>query len=158
MIIGHTNEPEYRKLLSNEFMEALRDRTIKIDIPYITKFSEEVKIYTKETPRSASGATWPRTRSRWRRCGRCSRGSRPSKKHDLTLLQKLKLYDGKSVTGYTQDNVKELRKETNNEGMEGISPRYIQDKISNALVSEKADGMIPLHHPHREQAASAGTR
>ncbi|MDT9165861.1 hypothetical protein RSW31_25610, partial [Escherichia coli] len=31
VIIGHTNEPEYRKLQDNEFMEALRDRTVKID-------------------------------------------------------------------------------------------------------------------------------
>src|SRR6266446_2101131 len=28
VIIGHTNEPEYRKLQNNEFMEALRDRTV----------------------------------------------------------------------------------------------------------------------------------
>ncbi len=48
VIIGHTNEPEYKKLLNNEFMEALRDRTVKIDIPYITKLSEEVKIYEKD--------------------------------------------------------------------------------------------------------------
>ena len=37
VIIGHTNEAEYKKLLNNEFMEALRDRTVKIDIPYITQ-------------------------------------------------------------------------------------------------------------------------
>ena len=48
VIIGHTNEPEYRKLQKNEFMEALRDRTVKIDIPYITKLSEEIKIYLKD--------------------------------------------------------------------------------------------------------------
>jgi serine protein kinase len=47
VIIGHTNEPEYKKLQSNEFMEALRDRTVKIDVPYITKLKEEVKIYEK---------------------------------------------------------------------------------------------------------------
>jgi predicted Ser/Thr protein kinase len=46
------------------------------------------------------------------------------------------------AAGYTEDNVKELRKETNREGMDGISPRYVQDKISNALVSEKSDGHI----------------
>ena len=28
------------------------------------------------------------------------------------------------------------------EGMDGISPRYIQDKISNALVSDKSEGCI----------------
>jgi hypothetical protein len=48
VIIGHTNEPEYRKLQNNEFMEALRDRTVKIDVPYITKLSDEVKIYEKD--------------------------------------------------------------------------------------------------------------
>jgi serine protein kinase len=48
VIIGHTNEAEYRKLLNNEFMEALRDRTIKVDIPYITRLREEVRIYKKD--------------------------------------------------------------------------------------------------------------
>ena len=62
------------------------------------------------------------------------------KKHNLSLLQKLKLYDGKMLPGFTQDNVKELRKEAMREGMDGISPRYIQDKISNALVSDKGEG------------------
>ena len=37
VILGHTNEPEYRRLQNNEFMEALRDRTVKIDVPYVTR-------------------------------------------------------------------------------------------------------------------------
>jgi serine protein kinase len=48
VILGHTNEPEYRKLQSNEFMEALRDRTVKIDVPYITRLDQEVRIYQKD--------------------------------------------------------------------------------------------------------------
>ncbi len=52
------------------------------------------------------------------------------KKANLTLMQKLKLYNGKTLPGFTEDNVKELRKEAQREGMEGISPRYVQDKIS----------------------------
>ena len=39
-------------------------------------------------------------------------------------------------TLYTEDNIKELRKTAIREGLEGISPRYIQDKISNALVRD----------------------
>jgi serine protein kinase len=54
----------------------------------------------------------------------------------------MKLYDGKVLPGYTQDTVKELRKESKREGMEGISPRYVQDKISNALVSDVGEGTI----------------
>src|SRR2546423_1865353 len=56
--------------------------------------------------------------------------------------QKMKLYDGKTLPGFTQDNIKELRKEANREGMDGISPRYIQDKISNALVSDRGEGCV----------------
>ena len=72
VILGHTNEPEYKKLQYNEFMEALRDRTVKIDIPYITRVSEEQRSTPRTTtrPRSA-GSTSRRTRWRWRRCGRC---------------------------------------------------------------------------------------
>ena len=57
------------------------------------------------------------------------------KKANLTLLQKLKLYDGKTLPGFTEENIKELREETTSEGLQGISPRYVQDKISNALVA-----------------------
>ncbi len=73
VIIGHTNEAEYKKLLNNEFMEALRDRTIKIDIPYITKLTEEIRIYEKDfnATRRSRASTSRRTRSRSRRCGRC---------------------------------------------------------------------------------------
>lgn len=143
VIIGHTNEPEYRKLLNNEYMEALRDRTVKIDIPYITKYSEEIKIYKKDfnNEKVKGKHIAPHTIEMAAMWGVLTRLEDP-KKHDLTLLQKLKLYDGKTLTGYTQDNVKELRKETEREGLEGISPRYIQDKLSNALVTDKTDSSI----------------
>ena len=45
VIIGHTNNAEFEKLKNNKFMEALRDRTIKIDIPYLLRISEEQKVY-----------------------------------------------------------------------------------------------------------------
>ena len=73
VIIGHTNEPEYRRLQNNEFMEALRDRTVKIDVPYVTRLADEIKIYEKDynTREGAAASTSPRTRSRWPRCGPC---------------------------------------------------------------------------------------
>ena len=143
VIIGHTNEAEYKKLLNNEFMEALRDRTIKIDIPYITRLNEEKKIYLKDyNPEKIRGKhIAPHTLEVAAMWGVLTRLEDP-KKHNLTLLQKLKLYDGKTLPGFTQDNIKELRKETSREGLDGISPRYIQDKISNALVSDKGEGCV----------------
>lgn len=136
VIIGHTNEPEYRRLQDNEFMEALRDRTVKIDIPYITKWKHEVAIYKKDfNSRKMRGVSIaPHTVDMAAMWAVLTRLEKP-KKANLTRLQKLKLYDGKSLPNYTEDNVKELRKEAVREGLDGISPRYIQDKLSNSLVN-----------------------
>lgn len=135
VIIGHTNEPEYRKLQDNEFMEALRDRTVKIDIPYITKLKDETKIYKKDfNSRILRGVSIaPHTVEMAAMWAILTRLEKP-KKANLTRLQKLKLYDGKTLPSYTEDNIKELRKEAKREGLDGISPRYIQDKISNSIV------------------------
>ncbi len=137
VIIGHTNEPEYRKLQNNEFMEALRDRTVKIDIPYITKLNSEVKIYERDyNPKKiTSKHIAPHSLEMAAMWAVLTRLEEP-KKANLTLLQKLKLYDGKTLAGFTEENIKELRKEAVREGMDGISPRYVQDKISNTLVSD----------------------
>ncbi|MFM9966402.1 MAG: PrkA family serine protein kinase [Planctomycetaceae bacterium] len=146
VIIGHTNEPEYRKLQSNEFMEALRDRTVKIDVPYVTRLGDEVRIYEKDynEKRVRGKHIAPHTleiAAMWAVLSRLEE----SKNAGLTLLQKLKLYNGKTLPGFTQDNIEQLRNEAKSEGMLGISPRYVQDKISNALViNTKATSLNPF--------------
>jgi serine protein kinase len=143
VIIGHTNEPEYRKLQSNELMEAFRDRTVKIDVPYNTVLDDEIKIYRKEYNEDLvrGKKIAPHTIEMAAMWAVLTRLSEP-KKANLTLLQKLKLYNGKTLSGYTEDNIKELREEDEREGMDGISPRYIQDKISNALVRDDGEDSI----------------
>ncbi len=144
VIIGHTNEPEYRRLQSNELMEAFRDRTMKIDIPYNTVLRDEIKIYEKDyNLASVRKHIAPHTiemASMWAVITRLE----DPKKADLSIIQKLKLYNGKSIPGYTEDNVRELRLEAKREGMFGISPRYIQDKISNALVEGDVECINPF--------------
>ena len=139
VIIGHTNEPEYKKLQSNEMMEAFRDRTIKIDVPYNIRLSDEVSIYEKDfgPERIRNIHIAPHTLEVAAMWAVLTRLEEP-KKAGLTLMQKLKLYNGKAIPGFTEDSVKELKEEATREGMDGISPRYIQDKVSNALVSRQA--------------------
>jgi serine protein kinase len=143
VILGHTNEPEYRRLQNNEFMEALRDRTVKIDIPYVTRLKDEIKIYEKDfnTERVKGKHIAPHTIEIAAMWAVLTRLVQP-KHANLTLLQKLKLYNGKTLPGFTEDNVIELKREAMNEGMTGISPRYIQDKISNALVAHTDEDNI----------------
>src|SRR5690606_24065316 len=115
---------------------------VKVDIPYITRVKEEVKIYAKDYTSAKVGKhIAPHTLYVAALWGVLTRLEEP-KKQNLSVLQKAKLYDGKLLPGFTQDNIKELRKEATREGLEGISPRYIQDKISNALVSDKGEGSI----------------
>ena len=143
VIIGHTNEPEYKKLQSNEFMEALRDRTVKIDVPYVTRLADEIKIYEKDyNSRKVRGKRLaPHTLEVAAMWAVLTRLEEP-KNAGLTLMQKLKLYNGKTLPGFTEDNIKELREEAEREGMHGISPRYVQDKISNALVAHPDERSI----------------
>ncbi|MCY2956761.1 MAG: serine protein kinase [Planctomycetota bacterium] len=143
VIIGHTNEPEYNRLQNNELMEAFRDRTIKIDIPYNLRLQNEVKIYEKDFGRKQVPGKQiaPHTLEIAAMWAILTRLEDP-KKANLTLLQKLKLYNGKTLPGYTRDNIRELRDEAHHEGLAGISPRYIQDKISNVLVRD-----IPCINP-----------
>jgi serine protein kinase len=139
VILGHTNEPEYKRLQSNEMMEAFRDRTIKIDIPYNIRLDDEIKIYQKDfgPNRIRNIHIAPHTLEVAAMWAVLTRLDDP-KKPGLTLMQKLKLYNGKSIPGFTEDSVKELKEEAPREGMEGISPRFIQDKISNVLVGRQA--------------------
>jgi len=143
VILGHTNEPEYRRLQNNEFMEALRDRTVKIDVPYVTRLKDEIRIYEKDfnADRVKGKHIAPHTIEIAAMWAVLTRLVQP-KHANLTLLQKLKLYNGKTLPGFTEDNVVELKREAVNEGMHGISPRSIQDKISNALVAHPEEGCV----------------
>src|SRR5487761_1524377 len=117
-------------------MEALRDRTVKIDIPYVTRLADEIRIYEKDYNKNKVHGKHiaPHTIEMAAMWAILTRLEEP-KNANLSLLQKLKLYNGKTLPGFTEDNIKELREQTTNEGMLGISPRYVQDKISNALVA-----------------------
>ena len=160
VILGHTNEPEYRKLQNNEFMEAFRDRTVKIDIPYVTRLRDEIKIYEKDfnpekVQRQAHRPAHDRSRGD---VGRADAARRRPRTPASALLQKLKLYNGKTLPGFTEDNVIELKREAPHEGMHGISPRYIQDKISQRAGRPPGRGQHqPVHGDERAGRRACGT-
>lgn len=138
VIIGHTNNAEFDKLKNNKFMEALRDRTIKIDVPYLLKIDDEKQIYdyfyNKDTVHKHIA---PHTTYLAALFAIVSRLQKPVK-NDMTIIQKAKLYNGKGVHGFTEEHVKEMLEETPNEGLSsGISARFIQNQFSNAIVNPR---------------------
>jgi serine protein kinase len=138
VILGHTNEPEYKKLASNELMEAFRDRTIKIDVPYNLSHVEEARIYHRQFDcgRSAGKFVAPHAlevAALWAVLTRLTDPTHPT----LSVLQKAKLYAGEPIQGFTAEQVREMRDACESEGLAGISPRYVQDRIAAALVAGK---------------------
>ena len=99
-------------------------------MPYNTVLRDEIKINEKDynAERIRGKHMAPHTIAVAAMWAVLSRLEDP-KNAQITLLQKLKLYNGKTLPGYTQDNIKELQEDAPREGMDGISPRYIQDKV-----------------------------
>jgi len=139
VIIGHTNNAEFEKLKNNKFMEALRDRTLKIDVPYLLRVSNEQKIYDfYYNSGSVNKHIAPHTTYLAALFAVVSRIAESSK-HDMSLIQKAKLYDGKSVHGFTEEHIKEMQEEEPEEGLkgQGVSARFIQNQFSNAIVNPR---------------------
>lgn len=161
VILAHTNLTEYSSYVQNPKNEALRDRMVVIPAPYTLRISDEKKIHEKligqsELTRKSAVHINPHTletASMFAVLSRLAPTSRYSK------MQKLKIYDGQDVDGLTQRDIKELQEEHPNEGMSGISPRYVIDSLSTALIQQGKNCLTPIdairalrdnldYHPH----------
>jgi serine protein kinase len=144
VILGRTNSPEYKRMKSNERMEAFNDRTRKVDIPYVLQKSDEEKIYRKffGYERIAGKHIAPHTLEMAALWAILTRLEEPS--GDITLLQKAKVYDGEEIPDRHLD-LEKLKEEAKQEGFFGVSPRYVIDMISKALVND-TEGCI---NPYR---------
>jgi serine protein kinase len=145
VIVSHTNENEYNSFVGNKRSEALQDRIIVIKVPYNLKVSDEVRIYEKLLAESALVGVHmaPYTLQTASTFAVLSRLEN-SKKAGMSPLKKMKLYNGEEVEGFTQNDVRELREEALREGMDGISPRYIINRLSNALIKDNVTCLNPI--------------
>lgn len=138
LIIAHTNEPELRKLEENELMEAFRDRTKRVKVPYNLKLAHEMDIYEKDYGQKKLGEfkhMAPHTIEMLAMFAILSRLDEP-KEQALTLIQKLDLYNGKSLSDVSEDIVRKLMNDGQREGLYGVSPRFIQDTIADTLAGD----------------------
>jgi serine protein kinase len=152
-VVAHTNEYEYNSYFGNKENEAMIDRIFVVKVPYNLGVSDEVKIYEKLIAQSEvqeDGVDLTRMHiapNTLRVAAMFAVLSRlkPSKKSGLSLLTKLKLYDGeKQVGDWDQKHVRELREEYGDEGMNGVSPRFILNRLSSALVRGGKNCVNPI--------------
>jgi serine protein kinase len=145
VVVSHTNEHEYQSFVGNKKSEALQDRIILVRVPYNLRVSDEVKIYEKLLKQSALKNVHiaPYTLEIASIFAVLTR-LEPSKKAGMSLMKKLKLYNGEDMEDFKQKDVRELQEEAVREGMDGISPRYIINRLSNALVRPGVTYITPI--------------
>jgi serine protein kinase len=130
VVLAHTNEYEYNAYFSNKENEAMIDRIFVVKVPYNLRVSDEVRIYEKLIAQSEVQED-----------GRL----KPSKKSGLSLMTKMKLYDGEKQVGeWDQRHLKELQEEYPDEGMQGVSPRFIINRISSAIARSGKSCITPI--------------
>lgn len=145
-ILSHSNENEYISFAGNRKSEALQDRIILVKVPYNLRVSQEERIYDKllhqsEALRNVHLA--PNTLKVAAMFAVMTRLEEP-KRQNVDIVKKMKLYDGEDVEGYKSKDVRELKEETVREGMDGISPRYIINRLSSALVRDGVTCINPI--------------
>lgn len=145
LIVAHTNETEYRAFISNKKNEALHSRIIVMPIPYNLKVSQEEKIYEKMISESDMAHVHIAPHAlRVAAIFSVLTRLKISKKQGIDIVKKMRLYDGENVEGFNSADLEELKKEFPNEGMDGIDPRYVINRISSAIIRKEVDAINAL--------------
>ncbi len=145
VLLAHTNETEYRRFLAKDEMEALHDRIIVVKVPYNLSVDEEVKIYEKLIGQATFDNVHiaPYTLYCAAMFSVLSR-LKDSKHEGLSMMNKMKLYNDEEVEGFSTNDVPMLKREFEAEGMTGISPRYVINRISSTLAEDASECITPI--------------
>ncbi len=167
VLIGHSNEGDFKTFMADPSSEALRDRIMRINIPYNLRVSEEEKIYRKMMDTSGlrvrnSSDTDdadkdegkihvpPQTLPVVGTFAVLSR-LKPPRKQGVSLIEKLRAYDGQEVGNFGQEEAQAERQAYKNEWMDNrVSPattgasQYSRTSREDALsswLSYRSEGM-----------------
>ena len=149
VILAHCNESEWNRFRSQHTNEAILDRIVKINVPYVLELNEEIKIYKKIlsradfdihiAPHTLKIASMFSVMSRLKASQKCD------------ILTKMKLYNGEDVIEkgrVKKIDIKDLKEETRDEGMNGISTRFIMKSIDAALTDSENSFVTPISVMH----------
>lgn len=140
VIVGHCNEPDFRRVMSDPGSEALKDRLVSVAVPYTVRLGDERRIYEKlleEPRRKAAFHVAPHSLDA---AGMVAALSRLAEHETLEPLEKLKLYGGEEIGDWKLAQVPEIRRGAEGEGMTGLGPRRIIDVLSGAATAQTREG------------------
>jgi len=145
VILAHCNEAEWNKFKSTHTNEAILDRIVRVNVPYCLELDQEVKIYQKLIKHSDFDAhIAPHTIQVASMFSVMSR-LKPSNK--VEPLVKMKIYNGDDIIEkgrVKKVDIKDLREEARDEGMTGISTRFIMKAIDAAISDSDKNMVTPI--------------
>ncbi|EAR22855.1 prkA protein [Nitrococcus mobilis] len=145
-ILAHTNLAEFRKFLQEKENEALLDRMVIVQVPYTLHYRDEARIYRKliaQAPTFREIHLDPHALEVAAVFAVLSR-LKPSEREDLDFSKKVRLYAGEDVEGYSSTEVDRIRHEFEDEGLAGVSPRFVVNALSNAISRSEVRSLTSM--------------
>ncbi len=145
-VVAHTNLAEFRKFLQEAENEALLDRMVIIQVPYTLSYKEEARIYRKLTsstqafrevhldPHALHVAAVFSVLTRLQE----------GEERDADNVKKARLYAGEDVEGVPQSEIEKMRARSPDEGLSGVSPRFVINALSNAIIQSHAKSLTTM--------------
>ncbi len=146
-IIAHTNLAEFRKFLQESENEALLDRMVIIQVPYTLNYKEESRIYRKlisAAPAFAEGHLDPHALDIAAVFAILSRLQEGDQK-EVDLSKRIRLYAGEDVEGASRAEVERLHAKAPDEGLSGVSPRFVINALSNAIIQANVKSLTSMN-------------
>ena len=145
-ILAHTNLAEFNRFLQEKENEALLDRMVIIKVPYALSYKDEARIYKKlvyGAPAFRNTHLDPHVLHLAAVFAILTRHTKPERE-GLDLPKKVRMFAGESVEGFSDTEVSRLRSESPDEGLSGVSPRFVINALSTAITRGNAKSLTSM--------------
>ena len=145
-ILAHTNLAEFRKFLQESENEALLDRMVIIQVPYTLSYKDEAHIYRKLTSSTQAFREVHLDPHALHVAAVFAIFTRLQEGDDkeAEVAKKVRLYAGEDVEGVPASEVEKIRAKTPEEGLSGVSPRFVINALSNAIIQSQARSLTSM--------------
>jgi serine protein kinase len=145
-ILAHTNLAEFNNFLQEKENEALLDRMVIIKVPYALSYRDEARIYKKlmyGAPAFRNTHLDPHVLNLAAVFAILTRHTKPERE-GLDLPKKVRIFAGEAVEGFSETEIVRLKAEAPDEGLTGVSPRFVINALSNAITRGNAHSLTSM--------------
>jgi serine protein kinase len=145
-ILAHTNLAEFNRFLQEKENEALLDRMVIIKVPYALSYKDEARIYKKLVYGAQAFRNThldPHVLHLAAVFAILTRHAKPERE-GLDLPKKVRIFAGEAVEGFSDTEAARLRSESPDEGLSGVSPRFVINALSTAITRGDAKSLTSM--------------